>query len=247
MDKVLFLAMTGARENMNAQQIRSNNLANVTTTGFKQDFEQARSMRVFGDGHTSRVYAMAETPGTNRESGTLQQTGRVLDVAIVGEGWLAVEGPDGNEAYTRAGALQINAANQLVTGNGLPIIGNGGIPIFIPDYQSIDIANDGSITIRPLGDNAAELALVDVIKMVRLDPANSFKGPDGLMRTDDRVPIAPALDLQMRSGYLETSNVNAIEEMTSIISLSRQYEIQIKMMKTAEENSSASARLLQMS
>ncbi|KAA0876584.1 flagellar basal body rod protein FlgF [Nitrincola tapanii] len=247
MDKVLYVAMTGARENMNAQQIRANNLANVTTTGFKQDFEQARAMRVLGEGYTSRVYSMAETPGTNRATGTLQETGRDLDVSVVGNGWIAVQGPDGNEAYTRAGELQINAANQLVTGSGLPVMGAGGIPIVIPPAQKIEIANDGAISIRPMGDNAVELALVDVIKVVELDPATSFKGPDGLMRTDDRVPLPPLLNASVRSGYLETSNVNAVEELTAIIGLSRQYEIQVKMMKTAEENSSAAARILQLS
>ena len=247
MDKMLYLAMTGARENMNAQQIRANNLANVTTTGFKQDFEQARSMRVFGDGQASRVYAMAESPGTNRAAGTMQQTGRDLDIAVVDGGWIAVQAPNGTEGYTRAGELQITAANQLVTGSGLPVLGIGGNPIVIPPAEKIQIANDGAITIRPEGDAAAELALIDVIKIVELDPATSFKATDGLMRTNDQQPLAPMLDPQVRSGFIETSNVNAVEELTSIISLSRQYEIQVKMMKTAEENSTSAARVLQLS
>ncbi|KGK41508.1 flagellar basal body rod protein FlgF [Nitrincola sp. A-D6] len=247
MDKVLYVAMTGARENMNAQQIRANNLANVTTTGFKQDFEQARSMRVMGDGYASRVYSMAESPGTNRASGTLQQTGRDLDIAVIGGAWLAVQAPDGTEGYTRAGELQINAANELVTGSGLPVIGVGGAPIVIPPAEKIEIANDGAISIRPIGDDAVALALVDVIKVVELDPATSFKGTEGLMRTNDQQPLPPAQNTQIRSGYLETSNVNAVEELTAIITLSRQYEIQVKMMKNAEENSSAAARVLQLS
>ncbi|KDE40439.1 Flagellar basal-body rod protein FlgF [Nitrincola lacisaponensis] len=247
MDKVLYVAMTGARENMNAQQVRANNLANVTTTGFKQDFEQARSMRVFGDGHASRVYSMAESPGTNRAYGTLQQTGRDLDVAVANGGWLAVQAPDGTEGYTRAGDLQINAANQLVTGSGLPVLGVGGAPIVIPPAEKIEIANDGSINIRPLGDDAVGLAMVDMLKIVELDPATSFKGTSGLLRTNDQQPLMPMANAQVRSGYLESSNVNAVEELTAMITLSRQYEIQVKMMKTAEENSSAAARVLQLS
>lgn len=246
MDKMLYVAMTGARENMHAQQIRANNLANVTTTGFKQDLEQARSMRVFGDGHASRVYSMAETPGTNRSSGTLQQTGRELDVGIAGEGWLAVLGPDGQEAYTRAGDLQITAAGMLTTGTGLPVLGAGGAPIVIPPAEKIDIARDGAITIRPIGDGPVELAQIDILKTVQLDPATSFKGPDNLMRTNDRQPLPPAVDVQVRSGYLESSNVNAVEELTAIISLARQYEVQVKLMKTAEENSSSAASVLQL-
>ncbi|MBV0934057.1 flagellar basal-body rod protein FlgF [Marinobacterium weihaiense] len=247
MDKVLYVAMSGARENMLAQQAHANNLANATTTAFKSDLEQARAMRVLGDGYESRVYAMSERPGTNLESGTLMQTGRTLDVAVEGDGWLAVQGPDGNEVYTRNGGLQINAANQLVTGSGLPVLGNGGIPIIIPPAENIFIGNDGTITIRPLGENAAEIALVDQLKRVRPQEGALYKGQDGFMHTDNNIPLPPALDVQVRSGYLEASNVNAVEDLTAMISLSRQFEMQVKMMKTAEENSSAAAKILQMS
>ncbi len=247
MDKVLYVAMTGARENMRAQQAHANNLANATTTAFKSDLEQARSMRVLGDGYESRVYSMSERPGTNLESGALMQTGRDLDIAVDGEGWIAVIGPDGNEVYTRNGGLQINAANQLVTGSGLPVMGNGGIPIVLPPAEKIDIATDGTITIRPLGENATEIALVDQIKLVQPEEGALYKGQDGFMHTNNDVPLPPALNVQVRSGYLEASNVNAVEDLTSMISLSRQFEMQVKMMKTAEENSSKAAEVLSLS
>ncbi len=247
MDKVLYVAMTGARENMRAQQAHANNLANATTTAFKSDLEQARSMRVLGDGYESRVYSMSERPGTNLESGALMQTGRDLDIAVDGEGWIAVIGPDGNEVYTRNGGLQINAANQLVTGSGLPVMGNGGIPIVLPPAEKIDIATDGTITIRPLGENATEIALVDQIKLVQPEEGALYKGQDGFMHTNNDVPLPAALNVQVRSGYLEASNVNAVEDLTSMISLSRQFEMQVKMMKTAEENSSKAAEVLSLS
>jgi flagellar basal-body rod protein FlgF len=247
MDKVLYVAMTGARENMYAQQAHANNLANATTTGFKSDFEQARAMRVLGDGFESRVYSMSERPGTDLDSGTLMQTGRDLDVAVAGDGWLAVQGPNGNEVYTRNGSLQINAANQLVTGSGLPVIGAGGGPIVIPPAENITIGNDGTITIRPIGESAVEIALVDQIKLVQPEQGQLFKGRDGFMHTDNDVPLAANPNVQVRAGYLEASNVNAISELTSMISLQRQFEMQVKMMKTAEENSSAAAEVLSMS
>lgn len=246
MDKVLYVAMTGARENMLAQQAHANNLANATTTAFKSDLEQARAMRVLGEGFESRVYAMSERPATNLESGTLMQTGRDLDVAVDGDGWIAVLGPEGTEVYTRNGGLQINAANELVTGSGLPVMGNGG-PIIIPPAENIFIGNDGSITIRPLGENATEVALIDQIKRVRPEAGTLFKGQDGFMHTDNDMPLPPAVDVQVRSGYLEASNVNAVEDLTAMISLSRQFEMQVKMMKTAEENSSAASKILQLS
>lgn len=247
MDKFIYLAMTGARENMLAQQTHANNLANANTTGFKTDLAQARSMQVFGEGHASRVYAMTERAATDTTTGTMFETGRSLDVAIDGEGWLAVIGADGQEAYTRAGELQINTANQLVTGSGLPVMGNGGIPIIIPPSEKIDIGVDGTISIVPLGEGAAEVAVADQIKMVNPDPATLYKGADGLMHVDGNAPQAPDLTLRMRSGYLESSNVNAVSELTSMISLSRQFEMNIKMMKEAEENSSAATNILSLS
>lgn len=247
MDKVLYVAMTGARENMRAQQAHANNLANATTTGFKSDLEQARSMRLLGDGYESRVYSMSERPGSNMESGTLMQTGRDLDLAVDGDGWLAIIGPDGNEVYTRNGALQINAANQLVTGSGLPVMGTGGAPIVIPPAEKVEIATDGSISIRPLGENAVDIALIDQIKLVQPEEGALYKGRDGFMHTDNNVPLPPELNVQVRSGYLEASNVNAVDDLTSMISLSRQFEMQVKMMKTAEENSSKAAEVLSMS
>jgi len=247
MDKVLYVAMTGARENMYAQQAHANNLANATTTGFKSDFEQARAMRVLGEGFESRVYSMSERPGTDMDSGTLMQTGRDLDVAVEGDGWIAIQGPDGNEVYTRNGSLQINAANQLVTGSGLPVIGAGGIPIIIPPAESITIGNDGTITIRPLGENAVEIALVDQIKLVQPENGQLFKGRDGFMHTDNDVPLPQALNAQLRSGYLEASNVNAISELTAMIGLQRQFEMQVKMMKTAEEMSTSASEILSLS
>ncbi|WP_415902024.1 flagellar basal-body rod protein FlgF [Neptuniibacter sp. QD29_5] len=246
MDKVLYLAMSGARENMLAQQAHANNLANANTSGFKADLAQARAMQVFGEGHASRVYAQTERPATDMTSGTLIETGRKLDIAVAGDGWFSVIRPDGTEGYTRAGSLQINAANQLVTGSGLPVMGNGGIPIVLPPFEEIEVSTSGIITVRPLGEDAAELLVADQIKLVNPDPQTLFKGPDGLM-TNGGVPELADPNVRIRSGYIESSNVNAVSELTGIISTSRQFEMQIKMMKTAEENSETAATILKIS
>lgn len=246
MDRLIYVAMSGARENMLAQQAHANNLANANTTGFKNDLAQARAMQVFGDGLPTRVYAMTERPATDTTAGTFINTGRDLDIALDGNGWLAVIDANGQEAYTRNGELQINALNQLITGSGLPVMGNGGAPIVIPPAEKVDIGADGTISIRPLGDPAAEVLVIDQIKMVNMDNQSAFKGTDGLMHVDGGIPLPPDLTLKLRSGYLESSNVNAVNELTSIISLSRQFEMNIKMMKTAEENSSAATKILQL-
>ncbi|MGB0732425.1 MAG: flagellar basal-body rod protein FlgF [Pontibacterium sp.] len=247
MDRMVYIGMTGARENMLAQQAHANNLANATTTGFKSDMSQARAMQVFGEGHASRVYAMTERPATNLDSGTLIETARSLDVAIQGDGWMAVQAEDGTEAYTRMGELQVNSLGVLVTGSGLPVMGNGGVPVVLPPFEKIEIANDGTISIRPQGEAATELVVADQIKLVRPDTETFFKGSNGLMRTDNQVPLEPALDVELRSGYLESSNVNAVHELTSMITLHRQFEMNIKMMTTAQENSSAAAKILELS
>ncbi|BAN49759.1 flagellar basal-body rod protein FlgF [Metapseudomonas resinovorans] len=247
MDKMLYVAMSGASQNSLAQRAHANNLANISTSGFRRDFEQARSMPVFGDTFPSRVYAMTERPGTDFTPGALQETGRDLDVAVKGEGWIAVQAPDGGEAYVRTGSLQIDALGQLRTGNGLPVMGNAG-PIAIPPEQKVEIGQDGTISVRALGEAPNVVAEVDRIKLVNPDPKQLEKGTDGMIRLKDNQPPAAAdANVQVTSGFIEASNVNAVEEMTAILSLSRQFELSVKMMRTAEDNSAAMARVLQFS
>lgn len=246
MDKSLYISMTGASQNAMAQRAHANNLANLTTTGFRRDFEQARSMPVFGDGYATRAYAMTERPGTDMSAGVTQETGRELDVAVQGEGWIAVQAADGTEAYTRAGSLNIDAFGVLRTSSGLPVLGNGG-PIAIPPAQKVEIGSDGTISIRALGEGPAVMAEVDRLKLVNPDPTTLEKGADGLMRTKDGQPQVADGVVQVATGFLEGSNVNAVEEMTAMLSLARQFELHIKMMRTAEENAQATDRILQMS
>ena len=246
MDKSLFISMTGASQNMKSQTAHANNLANLTTTGFRRDFEQARSMPVFGDGHPTRVYAMSERPGTDMSSGSMIQTGRDLDVAVEGSGWIAVQAPDGNEAYTRAGNLRIDALGLLRTASGLPVLGNGG-PIAVPPAEKIEIGSDGTISIRALGEAPNVMAEVDRIKLVNPDEKLLRKGEDGLMRVQGEIEQPADGAVRVATGFLEGSNVNAVEEMTSMLALSRQFELHVKMMRTAEENSQSTNKILQMS
>ncbi|WP_395504564.1 flagellar basal body rod protein FlgF [Ectopseudomonas hydrolytica] len=246
MDKMLYVAMTGAQNNTLGLRAHANNLANVSTSGFRRDFEQARSMPLFGETFPARVFAMSERPGTDFRPGSLQETGRDLDVAVGGKGWIAVQAPDGSEAYVRTASLNIDALGVLRTGNGLPVIGNAG-PIAVPPEQKVEIGQDGTISIRALGENPNVLAEVDRIKLVNPDPKSLEKGTDGLIRVKGQPEVEADATVQVTSGFLEASNVNAVEEMTAILSLSRQFELSVKMMRTAEDNSSAMARVLQIS
>lgn len=246
MDKALYLAMSGGVQTMHAQTIHANNLANVSTTGFRSDFEQARSMQVNGDHFPSRVYAMTENPATRYTQGDMIQTGRNLDVAIAGEGFIAVYDSSGQEAYTRAGDLQINAAGQLVTGRGLPIAGVGG-PIFLPPASIINITADGSVSIVPQGGAGNEVAVLNQIKLVNPDRQNLRKEEDGLIHARDGQQFDVDPNVSLVSGFIEGSNVNAVEEMTHIMNLSRRFEMNVKMMDTIRDNADSSARILQRS
>jgi len=244
MDKALYLAMSGGKQIMQAQAIRANNLANTNTTGFRADFEQARAMPVYGDHYASRVYAMSENPATHYESGALIQTDRPLDVALNDTGFIAVLDAQGNEAYTRSGSLQITSSGQLVNGNGLPVVGIGG-PIFLPPIDQISIGDDGSISIVPEGGEVTEMAGIGQIKLVNPEIQLLEKGADGLIRGRDGNPFNQDFNTRLVSGFLESSNVNAVEELTKIMNLSRQFEMNIKVMDTVRNNGNASARILQ--
>ena len=247
MDKMLYISMTGASQNTLAQRAHANNLANISTTGFRRDYEQARSMPVFGDSYPARVYAMTERPATDFTPGSLQETGRDMDVAIDGQGWIAVQAADGSEAYVRTASLQIDALGQLRTGNGLPVLGNGG-PIAVPPEQKVEIGQDGTISIRALGEAPNVMAEVDRIKLVNPDPRNMEKGTDGLIRVKGATqPQDADANVRMVSGFVESSNVNAVDEMTSMLSLARQFELHVKMMRTAEDDAASMARVLQLS
>jgi len=247
MDKALFTAMTGAKHNMLAQAVRSNNMANVNTTGFRADFAQARSMPIYyGEGMPTRAFALTESPSTDFSAGALMSTGGELDVAIEGEGYFALQAPDGSEVYSRDGNLTIDRDGILRNGSGLPVMGSGGL-ISIPPSEKIEIAIDGNITSLIKGQGAESLALVDRLKLVNPDTANLVKGADGYLRLRNGGETEFDTGIKVVSGFLEGSNVNVINEFTEIMTLSRQYEMQVKMMKTVENNSESSAQLLRIS
>lgn len=246
MDRMLYLAMSGAKQTMLAQQANTNNLANASTTGFKADLAQSRAMPVFGNGVPSRVYAMTERPATDFTPGSINTTGRELDMAIRDQGWFAVQAEDGTEAYTRAGDLRINANGILVNGAGHPVIGDNGGPIAIPPSEKMEIGTDGTISVRPVGQAPNALVEVDRIKLVNPPLEQLTKGEDGLVRLKSG-DVAPAdAEVNLIGGALETSNVSPVESLTTMISLARKYEMQVKAMKAAEEADAATTQMMRM-
>jgi len=236
--------MTGARETSMAQATSANNLANAKTTGFKADLAQFRAMPIYGDGYASRVFSMAERPGSNFESGGSMTTGRNLDVSIRGQGWFVVQNEQGEESLTRRGDFKITPNGELLNGANKPVMGDGG-PIALPPFEKIDIAKDGTITIVPLGAESTATAIIDRIKMVNPDVSTLEKDKNGLFRSSEGEAFLSDAAVTLESGSLESSNVSVVEELTNMISLSRRFEVQIKLMSSVEERGRALDRLLQ--
>jgi flagellar basal-body rod protein FlgF len=245
MDRMLYLAMVGAKQIEQAQSANAHNLANVNTTGFRADLAAFQALPVHGPGYPSRVYTQAADTGVDFSPGSVTATGRELDVAVGDNGWIAVGAPDGTEAYTRRGDLRIGANGLLETGAGHAVFGNAG-PIAIPPAEKIEIGADGTISIRPVGQAASTLAVVDRIRLVQPSPQDLVKGDDGLMRLKDGATAVADARVRLVSGALESSNVNSVDALVTMITLARQYEMQIKLMREAADNESASAQTMRL-
>ncbi len=245
MDEMIYLAMTGAKQTEYAQAINSNNLANVSTNGFRADLHSFTSLPVDGPGIASRVNAVVESYGTDFGQGPVANTGRVLDVAIQSDGFIAVQAPDGTEAYTRRGDLRLLDGGLLATGSGHLVLGNGG-PVAIPEVESLEIGKDGTVSIQPIGQGPETMSELDRIKLVNPDLARLQKGPDGLLRLPDGEVADADAAVTITSGSLEQSNVNIAKTLINMIELSRQYEMQVNVIKTSEENADAAAQLMRM-
>jgi flagellar basal-body rod protein FlgF len=252
MDRLIYTAMTGATQALDQQAVVANNLANASTTGFRAQLANFRSVPMsFGDGSqvndvTTRTFVLSATPGSDYTPGPISQTGNPLDIAIQGQGWIAVQTPDGNEAYTRGGNLHVDENGQLVTASNLPVIGNGG-PIAVPPQAQVTIGNDGSVSVIAAGDPPNAIALVDQIKLVNPDPNTMSRGDDGLFRTADGNPADQDPNVQIVSDSLEGSNVNPVAAMVSMITNARQFQMQTKMLQTADTNEQSANQLLSFS
>ena len=246
MDRALYIAMTGASATMKAQEAVSHNIANVSTVGFKAELLKQEARQVEGPGFETRFNVLVADGGFDAASGPIQATGNDLDVALADDRWLAVQDAQGNEAYTRAGDLVLTPLGQLTTRGGLPVLGENG-PVALPPHQKLTIGADGTLSIVPQGQGPETIAQVGRLKVVAAGGDDLARGPDGLFRPrDPAAPPAPAAGNVLTAGALEGSNVNAAEALVQMISLSRQFEMQVKVLRTADENARAASSLLRM-
>lgn len=234
MDRLIYTSMSGAKFLLERQATLANNLANATTTGFRADTVGLRAVPAVSPQAGTRVFTVETTTGADFSQGTLTATGRTLDVAIQGQGWLAVQTSDGSEAYTRDGALQVGPDGVLQLANGLQVQGTSG-PVSIPaDAQTILIGADGTVTVK--GASSPQPTTVGQLKLVNPPTSDLSKGTDGLFRTQSGQPADADQAVRVADGTLEGSNVNVVEAMVGMIAASRQFELQMKMLSTAEQN-----------
>jgi flagellar basal-body rod protein FlgF len=245
MDRMIYLAMSGAKQALGQQTTVAHNLANLTTNGFRAETSVFRAVPIVGQGAPTRAFVVDSTPGADFTPGVIQHTGRDLDIAVQGKGWIAVQAADGSEAYTRNGSLQINANGVLQTRNGSSVLGDGG-PISIPNDTLVTIAGDGTVSTVPTGNRPSANSTLGRIKLVN-PPENTLeRGSDGLFRVRGGVPAQPDANVRLASGALETSNVNAVDAMVNMIALARGFDMQMKMLQNAETNARQAAQLLTM-
>jgi flagellar basal-body rod protein FlgF len=243
MDKLIYTAMSGAKHLFGRQAAIAHNLANAVSTGYRAEEHRLRAVPVLSESWPTRAFAVEASIANDFTPGPLNHTGRSLDVAVQGQGWLALAMPDGTEAYTRNGSLEVNVNGVLQTRNGIPVQGDGG-PISIPPDNEITIGADGLISLKPTSGAQNTVTQVGTLKLVNPPEADLVRGADGLFRLRDggAAPVDP--NVQVAAGFLEGSNVNVVDQLVAMISLQRQYETQMKLLSTAEQNDRAAAQLL---
>jgi flagellar basal-body rod protein FlgF len=243
MDRGLYVAMTGAKQIMQAQAVNNHNIANLSTVGFRADSVAFGSEPIFGPGFATRVNAVAGDDGTDFSTGTMESTGRDLDIAVNDKGFIAVRAPDGQEAYTRAGDLRVSPVGAVTTASGLAVMTDSG-PLIIPPSTVVNIGSDGTVSVVPQGSAPFAVTQVDRIKLVNPPLANLQKGADGLLRLKGGGKAKTDETVSVTSGVLESSNVNAAQSLISMIELQRLYEFQIKSINSTDTNEQSAERLM---
>jgi flagellar basal-body rod protein FlgF len=244
MDRLIYTAMTGANAAAHRQSVLSNNLANVSTNGFRAELATYRAVPLRGDGSTTRVFALETTSGHLEAPVPTQTTGRALDVRATGNGWFTVQGLDGTEAYTRGGSLQIGPGGTLQTVNGLTVLSDGSAPIVVPAGGEISIAPNGDISTKTAGQPTAQVGRLKMVTPTQDDPLK--RSDDGLFRTATTAPLPTDPLARLQNGALEGSNVNPIATMVGMIQTARQFEMQMRLVQTVESNDRSAGQLLSM-
>ena len=245
MDRLIYTAMGGASHILQQQASVGQNLSNVNTPGYRAAVNAFRAVPLVGEGLPTRSFVVDSTAGADFTPGVMQPTGRNLDMAVQGAGWIAIQMENGSEAYTRNGSFQVSPEGILQTRAGLNVAGDTGL-ITIPPNTEVTVGKDGTISTVPTGLPPNQVVLVGRIKLVNPAEEQMVRGDDGMFRTKDGKPAAADIAVKVAPGNLESSNVNTVEAMVSMISLARQFDMQMKMLQSADNNARQASQLLNM-
>lgn len=243
MDRLIYTAMTGAKHVFMQQAGTANNLANASTVGFKSQEHRFRAVPVQSEAMPTRAFVVDASVSDVFDEGPQLFTGRNLDVSVKGQGWIAVQLPDGSEAYTRAGSFDVDVNGVLTTKSGHAVLGDGG-PITIPPDTNIEIAPEGTVSVVNATGARNNANAVGRIKLVNPPEGDLVRGGDGLFRLKSGEPAPLDERVRLTSGTLEGSNVNVTDAMVNLISLARQFEMQVKLLQTADTNAQRADQLL---
>lgn len=247
MDRLIYIAAGGARQEFERQASAANNAANSATVGFRRQLDAFRAVPLSGGaGEPTRTFVVTSTPGADFTPGPIMHTGRALDVAVQGNGWLTVQGADGREAYTRAGNIQVDPNGQLTLDNGLAVLGDNG-PLAVPPGAQVTIGDDGTVSVLSQGDPPNAVAVMGKLKLVNPPPASLARGDDGLFRRRDGAPEPGDPNVSVLPGALEGSNANPVQSMVAMLDSARRFEMQMKLLQTADADEQQANQLLSLS
>lgn len=245
MDKMVHLSLRAMRGVMNRQTAIANNMANADTTGFRAEIVSAQAQYVHGEGLQSRATPNEYVLTADLNPGAIKSTGRPLDIALGGQSMLAVQAPGGDEGYTRRGDLMLTESGLLTTGDGHPVLGEGG-PLIVPPADKVTIAEDGGVWIVPTGGDPNQPQQVDRLRVVNPNGSEIVKAEDTLFRVKNGGALPSDPDARLQSGALEGSNVNMTQALVDMIETSRAYEAQVKLLSSAKEMDDGGASVMQL-
>lgn len=243
MDRLIYVGMTAAKHTMAQLAATTQNLSNVDTTGFKADINVFSAIPVSGPGNPTREYVVNSLIGSDLSPGVITQTGNPLDLAVSGQGWFTVQLPDGTEAYTRDGSFRLDANGQLQSASGLPVMGENG-PITIPPNTEVSVARDGTVSTVPSSGSKDAVTVIGRLKLVNPPENTLAKGKDNLFRLTSGKPADSDASVRVTAGALESSNVNMVQAMIDMINLGRAFDMQMKLLQSADSNASKASALL---
>ena len=245
MDRMIHLSHRAMQGVMNRQTAIAHNMANADTTGFRAEIVSAQAQYLHGEGLQSRASPNEYVLTADLNPGPVEQTGRPLDIAMNGQTMLAVQAPNGDEGYTRRGDLMMNETGLLTTGDGFPVLGEGG-PLVVPPADSIQIAEDGGVWVVPKGGDPNQPQQIDRLRLVNPKGSEVVKAEDTLFRVKNGGALPSDPDARLQSGALEGSNVNMTQALVDMIETSRAYEAQVKLMQSAKEMDDGGASVMQL-